>query len=309
MSMELPADRSQILTEQRLEQSRDLHKMDTRSILACIQQQDEQALLAARRVSDDLAALIDDALPGFCSNGRLIYLGAGTSGRLGVLDASECPPTFHCPAEKVIGIIAGGDGALRKSSEGKEDDWQGAIAELETLQLSSEDTLLGIAAGGSTPWVRGALEWAATLQSKPLIAMLSCAPCSLPVGCDHFLLAAPGPEVLTGSTRMKAGTATKLILNQLSTTLMVRSGKVYSNLMIDLRASNEKLKDRAMRILSELLNLPRSQAGQLLDDAQGRVKTAVVMQRLGLSATDALAWLRLNQDRIDHVLDLHGDAN
>lgn len=259
------------------------------------------AAVAAAEIA--IADFVRAVEPGFRRGGRLVYFGAGTSGRLGVLDASECPPTFQVEPGRVVGLIAGGDGALRKSSEGMEDDPAGAIPELERLGLTADDAVLGIAAGGTTPYVRGGLEWAARLTAPPVTGLLSCAPVVAPQACGHLLMCASGPEVVTGSTRLKAGTATKVALNAISTALMVRIGKVYDNLMVDVRATNLKLQDRAARIVSALTGLERSVAFALLERAGGSAKTAVVMHHRQLERSAAEALLATVGGRLDEVLD------
>ena len=296
-------DRAAILTEQRNPSSQELHRLDAGGIVALFNRENRAVLAAMEAAEAALARLIAAIEPGFLQGGRLIYLGAGTSGRLGVLDASEIPPTFQLPPERVIGIIAGGDRSLRTSSEGKEDEPLGAVPDLERLVLNAADAVIGIAAGGTTPYVQGALAWAKGLPSAPLTALLSCAPIPRPPGCDHLVVLATGPEVVTGSTRLKAGTATKLALNTISTALMVRLGKVYGNLMVDVRASNVKLRDRAARIITSLTQVTRDEAFSLLDAADGQVKVAVVMQRRSLDAPAARAVLAAAADRLDQVLD------
>jgi len=307
-----PLDRSHILTEQRNPRTMRLHKLSVRECVDVIGDEDALVLEAVRAARPAIAAFIEAAEPGFVAGGRLIYLGAGTSGRLGVLDASECPPTFCTPPERVVGIIAGGDSALRRSSEGREDDPDGAREELAALNLTSCDSVLGIAAGGTTPYVLGALEivkkgWSdgATERRRdgaPLTALLSCTPLAKPAFVDHLMVIETGPEVLTGSTRMKAGTATKLALNTISTTLMIRSGKVYENLMVDMRATNAKLRDRAARIVATLTGLSRDESFTLLDHAGGSVKTAVVMQRKAVDASAAERMLAEAEGRLERVL-------
>lgn len=269
-------DRSHILTEQRNPRSMGLHAMSVRECVELINREDQTVIDAVRDATPALTAFITDLVPRFARGGRLIYIGAGTSGRLGVLDASECPPTFHTDPGRVVGIIAGGDSALRRSSEGKEDDPRGAASELDALALTADDAVLGIAAGGTTPYVLGALTIAKT-AAAPLTALLTCAPVPRPADCDHLITLATGPEVLTGSTRMKAGSATKMALNIISTTLMVQTGRVYENLMIDLRATNSKLRDRAARIVMALTGTPRDTALDLLDRAGGSVKAALAL--------------------------------
>lgn len=297
-----PPDRSHLLTEQRNPRTMNLHAMNADEIVAAVQREDREVLAAVERTSPAISAFIRAVEPGFTAGGRLVYLGAGTSGRLGVLDASEAPPTFRVEHGRIVGLIAGGDAALRRSSEGLEDDPAGAHVELASLGLGARDALLGIAAGGTTPYVLGGLAFAAALPSPPVVGLLACSPIAPPPGVAHLIVADTGPEVVTGSTRMKAGTATKLILNTISTTLMVRSGRVYQNLMVDLRATNDKLRDRAARIISELTGLTRRQSFELLDRAGGAVKPAIVMHRLGVGLDQAEARLAAARGRLDAAL-------
>lgn len=277
-----------------------LHALSVAECVALIAQEDRAVLLAMEKARGPLTALIEAAEPGFVSGGRLVYVGAGTSGRLGVLDASEAPPTFQVEVGRVVGIIAGGDAALRKSSESKEDDPRGARPELETLALNARDTVIGIAAGGTTPYVLGALDIAAGLGA--LTALVVCTPIERPASVRHLVVLETGPEVITGSTRMKAGTATKLSLNTISTTLMIREGRVFENLMVDLRATNHKLRDRAARIVATLTGLDREASFALLAEADGAVKTAVVMHHLRLSRIAAEARLRACAGRLGEAL-------
>jgi N-acetylmuramic acid 6-phosphate etherase len=267
-----------------------LHALTIEECVDTICREDRHAFDAVKRASPRITRLIEAIAPRFLAGGRLIYIGAGTSGRLGVLDASEAPPTFQIEHGRIIGIIAGGDGALRKSSESKEDDPQGSWDELRGLNLSANDSLIGIAAGGTTPYVHGAFNFCKTQLpegARPMTAMLCCTPIDHPEHADQLLILKTGPEVLTGSTRMKAGTATKLTLNIISTTLMIRLGKVYQNLMVDLKASNAKLRDRAARIVATLTGLDRDSCFALVDAADGSVKTAVVMHRMNLDKSAA----------------------
>lgn len=304
----LPPDRSGVLTEQRNPRSMGLHRMSAAECVALIAREDRAVFDAMDRAGPAITRFIEAVEPGFVAGGRLIYFGAGTSGRLGVLDASETPPTFQVPPDRVIGIIAGGDSALRKSSEGMEDDPRGAVEELAALKLTARDAVLGIAAGGTTPYVLGGLEFvrsaaAGTSPSSgtPITGLLTCSPMSRPTGADHLIVLETGAEVLTGSTRMKAGTATKLALNTISTTLMVRSGRVYENLMVDVRASNEKLKDRAARIVSTLTGVARDEALELLGRGDGTVKVAVVMKKLGVEQGRARQLLDEAGGRLERV--------
>lgn len=276
------ADRSGIETEMRDRSLIDLDLLEIPDLVACLNRADATVAEAVGRASDAIVAFLAAAAPRFADGGRLIYLGAGTSGRLGVLDASECPPTFQAEPDRVVGLIAGGDPALRRSSESREDDPAGAHAELDGLELTEKDTVLGIAAGGTTPWVRGGLEHAS--EHAGCVGFLTCAPVSTPRGVGHHIVVRTGPEVLTGSTRMKAGTATKMVLNTISTVLMVRSGRVYENLMVDLRATNAKLRDRAERIVCEATGVDRERASRLLQMASGEAKTAILMEITGGTA-------------------------
>ena len=298
LSITPSADRSHILTEQNNPRSRALDALSVAECIALIHEEDAAVIDALRQARASIVAFTQAICPGFVAGGRLIYFGAGTSGRLGVLDASEAPPTFQVPPGRIVGIIAGGDGALRLSSEGKEDDAQGVRAELERLNLTPRDAVLGIAAGGTTPYVVGGMSVAKMLCAGVTTGMLTCTPIERPSDADHLIVLATGAEVLTGSTRMKAGSATKMALNAISTTLMVQSGRVYENLMVDVRASNAKLVDRAARIVITLTGIDRQRAISLLGEAGGSVKVAVVMHTLGLPAAAAETRLELAAGRL-----------
>jgi N-acetylmuramic acid 6-phosphate etherase len=300
-------DRSDIDTEKRNPRTHNLHELSPAECVELIQSEDKQVLLALKRAASRITNLIEAAEPGFVAGGRLVYVGAGTSGRLGVLDASEAPPTFCVPPDRVVGIIAGGDGALRKSSEGAEDDAEGAWAALEKLELTKHDTVIAIAAGGTTPFAIGALKFCKTQikkpSSRPLTALLCCTSLpEKPEHCDVLVTLKTGPEVLTGSTRMKAGSATKMALNTISTTLMVRSGKVYDNLMVDVKATNNKLKDRAARIVSSVTGIDRESAMELLEEADGSAKLAIVMQMKGVEKDRASQLLEDSNGRLGDAL-------
>jgi N-acetylmuramic acid 6-phosphate etherase len=299
--MQVP-DRAHILAEGRNPRSHNLHRLEVASLVALIQDEDRTVFEAMAAARPSLIAFISAAEPRFRSGGRLIYLGAGTSGRLGVLDASEAPPTFNVPPDRIIGIIAGGDGSLRRSSEGREDESDGAAAALRELKLRESDMVLGIAAGGTTPYVRGGLVLSKHLQGAVLTGLISCSPVPSSPEIDHLIILATGAEVITGSTRMKAGTATKLALNTISTTLMVRLGKVFDNLMVDVRSSNDKLRDRAARIIMALTEVDRTTALALLHSAHGEAKVAIVMHRLQLSYEQALQVLERSLGRLDVAL-------
>lgn len=301
-----PPDRAHIDTEKRNPRTQHLHTLDVPALVDLIQSEDRQVLLALKRAADRLTKLIAAAEPGFLAGGRLIYVGAGTSGRLGVLDASEAPPTFCVPPTRIVALIAGGDAALRTSSEGAEDDPRGAWPALDALDLTSNDTVIAIAAGGTTPYALGALDFckqpSRTDAQRPRTALLCCATVDRPANADHLVILKTGPEILTGSTRMKAGTATKLALNTISTTLMIRAGKVYQNLMVDVKATNAKLRDRAARIISQLTSLPRDDAFALLDRCNGEVKVAIIAHKLSISPEAARETLNAAQGNLHDVL-------
>lgn len=238
--------RTHLLTELRLEESQNLDVMGIRAAIALMNTQDQIAIAAVAAECDNIAKAIDLVVAAFKNNGRLFYVGAGTSGRLGVLDASECPPTFNSDPRMVQGIIAGGESAMFQAIEGAEDDRAAGAASVNAKDIGPNDVVMGIAAGGTTPFVHRALYRAIELKAKTIF--LSCVqPVSNEPPVDVVIRPLTGPEVLTGSTRLKAGTATKLILNQITTLSMVQLGKCYENLMVDLRASNEKLRDPAPR--------------------------------------------------------------
>ncbi|MBM4051515.1 MAG: N-acetylmuramic acid 6-phosphate etherase [Planctomycetes bacterium] len=290
MARALPPDRSHVGTEQRHPGSLEFDALSVRGCIEVLAGDQLRAVDAVLAAAPAIAAFVTELIPRMMAGGRLLYAGAGTSGRLGVLDASECPPTFRSRADQVIGVIAGGDSALRTSSERMEDDPRGIAAEFDRLAIGAQDAVVGIAAGGTTPYPRGAVTMAK--QRGALTAFLSCAPCDAPAGCDHLLLIGTGPEVITGSTRLKAGTATKLALNCITTTLFTKLGKVHGNLMVDLAATNDKLVDRAVRIMRTMHpELSREQGAALLDAAGGSLKIALVMHASGLDRAAAQARL------------------
>ncbi len=299
---QLPPDRAHIATEGRNPRTAALHTLSVEDCVRLIQDEDCAIPAAMAAARPAIAAFIAAAEPGFIRGGRLIQLGAGTSGRLAVLDASEAPPTYQVEPGRVVGIIAGGDVSLRRSSEGMEDDADGARHELDALHPTGDDAVIAIAAGGTTPYALGALAIAKRLAPRCTTALISCSPVPMPPHADHLIVLATGPEVVTGSTRMKAGTATKLCLNTISTTLMVRAGKVFENLMVDVRASNAKLRDRAARIVATLTGLDRAASFALLDQADGSVKTAIAMHRLRVDRAVAEQRLMAAQGRLDRVL-------
>jgi N-acetylmuramic acid 6-phosphate etherase len=273
-------------------------------MLAVINDEDATVAAAVRAALPQIAAAVDAISARFAQGGRLFCIGAGTSGRLGVLDASECPPTFSVPPGLFVGLIAGGDSALRRSSESSEDSVAAGAADLEPFALTPHDTVLGIAASGRTPYVLGALDHA--IEVGALAIALTCAggaehPSRMGTLAELAIELATGPEVLTGSTRMKAGTATKLVLNMISTAVMIRSGAVFGNLMVNVQPTNAKLVDRAERIIAEATGCDRTTAAELLQQG-GTVKTAIVMQLLGLARADAESLLATHHGRLAEAL-------
>ncbi|MFQ3236507.1 MAG: N-acetylmuramic acid 6-phosphate etherase [Paraglaciecola sp.] len=266
--------------------TRDIDTWSTYKILEKINHEDTKVALAVRSVLPQIALAVDNIVTAFNKGGRLIYLGAGTSGRLGILDAVECIPTFNVGMNRVIGLIAGGDKAMVCAVEGAEDDQGSALNDLRQIDFSCDDVLVGIAASGRTPYVGAGLQYAMDLGAKTVA--LSCNPHSLIAGiADIEICAVVGPEVLTGSTRMKSGTAQKLILNMLSTAAMIRFGKTYQNLMVDLCASNEKLSARAIRIVMQATDCDESSASTALDHADREVKVAILMLLSKITADEA----------------------
>ena len=275
------------LTEQRNPRSMRIDQLSTQEIVDLINAEDRMVAAAVGEERQQIARAIDLVVECLRRGGRLIYVGAGTSGRLGVLDASEIPPTYRTDPELVQGVIAGGFEALQRAQEGAEDNSQDGAAAMDDKAVSANDFVLGIATSGTTPYVHGALKRARERGART--GFLLCTYPSEQLIKAHDIVIAPlvGPEVITGSTRMKAGTATKIVLNTISTAAMVKTGKVYGNLMVDLQVTCQKLQDRGERILMDTLELSREQASQLLDASGGHVKTAIVMSKLGLGADEA----------------------
>ncbi len=292
------------LTERRNPRSAGIDRASAREIVELIASEDATVPDAVERARDEIAQVIDLLEAAFRAGGRLFYIGAGTSGRLGVLDAAECPPTFGTDPEMIVGIIAGGYKAMLRSVEGAEDDVNAAIAEIDGHRIRATDVVVGIAASGTTPFVRAALGRAQTLGARTVILSCSEPPQILKDTCDVCITLLVGPEVVTGSTRMKAGTATKLVLNMLTTGAMIRIGKTYGNLMVDLCAMNAKLTDRSERILMEIAGVTREAARQALGAADQRVKVAIVMLRRGV---DRVAAERLLEQHRGHLRAVVGD--
>jgi N-acetylmuramic acid 6-phosphate etherase len=300
-----PEDRSALLTEQRLAESMALDSMSLADALELMADQDQRAVTAVRAEHKAIAAVIETVAERLGNGGRLFYCGAGTSGRLGVLDAAECPPTFRTDPQMVQAIIAGGEGAVFAAVEGAEDSADAGAAAIQMRSIGQKDVLIGIAAGGTTPFVVGALN--AARKQKAATALICCVqPRPGEPAVDVAIRPLTGPEVLTGSTRLKAGTATKLVLNAISTLAMVRLGKVHENLMVDLRATNQKLWDRGARLVALLTGLPREPALQLLRDADGSVKIAVLMKQRGWTREQAQATLAATGGALRAALEHQG---
>ncbi len=287
-------------TEARNPTSGELDRLSTEEMLGVINAADREVADAVGAEVPNIARAVDAIAARVEQGGRLFYIGAGTSGRLGVLDASECPPTFGVSEDVVQGIMAGGDAALRTSVEGAEDDAALGVADLKAFGFAATDALVGIAASGRTPYVLGAIAYARSLGA--LTVGFSCVPGSaLSSAAEIGISPATGAEVLTGSTRLKAGTATKLVLNMISTGVMVRTGYVYGNLMVNMEMTNAKLVDRARRIVAAITGLDAEAAARLLDEA-GSVKTAVVMFKLGLGRASAEERLLAEHGRLRPAL-------
>ncbi|WP_131975357.1 N-acetylmuramic acid 6-phosphate etherase [Cricetibacter osteomyelitidis] len=288
---------AQMITEQRNPTSMQLDEMSALDIVTLMNQQDQQVPLAIEKVLPQIAQTVEAIVQAFRQGGRLIYMGAGTSGRLGVLDASECPPTFGVPNTMVVGLIAGGERAIRNAVEGAEDNAQAGEQDLKAIRLTAKDVVVGIAASGRTPYVIGGLNYAnqlgcttVSIASNPNSAMSQI----VKIAIDTIV----GPEVLTGSSRLKSGTAQKLVANMLTTASMVLVGKCYQNLMVDVQASNEKLKARAVRIVMQATDCDKTAAEFTLQQADNNAKLAIMMILSGLERTEAEALLAKQNGRI-----------
>lgn len=279
-------DLSSMITETRNPASVEIDQLPTLEMLRVINQEDQQVALAVSQLLPEITRAVDAIAAAFSKGGRLVYIGAGTSGRLGILDASECPPTYGVSAEQVVGLIAGGHKAILQAVENAEDDAELGAQDLKNIQFCANDVLVGIAASGRTPYVLGAMAHASAVGAT--VCSISCNPGSpLARAADISMVAVVGPEIVTGSSRMKAGTAQKLILNMLSTGAMIRTGKVYGNLMVDVEATNAKLVERQKRIVMEATDCDRTTAERALAEADNHCKTAIVMILAGLTADEA----------------------
>ncbi|GBF79286.1 N-acetylmuramic acid 6-phosphate etherase [Aphanothece sacrum] len=306
--MENLEERGHLLTEQINPNSRNLDQMTCLELVDLFNQEDAQTLKAIAQARLELAQVIDITSNALSKGGRLFYVGAGTSGRLGVLDAAECPPTFCTNPDLVQGIIAGGAAALVRSSEDLEDSQEDGASAIAQRHINEKDIVIGISAGGTTPFVHGALE--AAKQRGASTVSLSCVPVEqVQIRVDIDIRLLTGPEVLAGSTRLKAGTVTKMALNIISTGVMVRLGKVYGNRMIDVSVTNRKLHDRALRILEDLTDLSREEAGFLLERSGRRVKLALLMHWTGLEGQESQALLHTHQGNLRVALQAHNQSS
>ena len=290
-------------TESRNLNSTNIDLKSTSEIVRIFHEEDRKAVAAVEAESEAIAQAIELCVEAFRSGGRLFYVGAGTSGRLGVLDASECPPTFSTPPEMVQGIIAGGDVALRRSVEGEEDKPESGARAVRARQLTPQDVIVGIASSGRTPYVIGALKEAHAIGATTMFLCCVPPPEELREWVAHFITPIVGPEIITGSTRLKAGTVTKLVLNMLTTVSMIKLGKVYNNLMVDVHASNTKLVARSIRIVQAVTEVDAATAEAALAEASGRAKLAIVMLTKGLNPTDANALLEKHSGFLRQILE------
>ena len=293
---------STLITEQRNPNSMNVDSLSALEIVQLMNDEDKQVPLAIEKCLPQIAQAVECIVAAFQQGGRLVYIGAGTSGRLGVLDASECPPTFGVSPEMVKGIIAGGERALRHPIEGAEDSKAQAVVDLQTIQFSSKDVLVGIAASGRTPYVIGALEYAKSLGSVT-VSIASNPNSAMANIVDIAIDTVVGPEVLTGSSRLKSGTAQKLVLNMLTTASMILMGKCYQNLMVDVQASNEKLKARAIRIVMQATDCDKALAEETLKLADQNAKLAIMMILSGLDRAQAEALLEKHQGKLQLALE------
>ena len=292
---------STLITEQRNPNSMHVDSLSALEIVQLMNDEDKQVPLAIEKCLPQIAQAVECIVAAFQQGGRLVYIGAGTSGRLGVLDASECPPTFGVSPEMVKGIIAGGERALRHPIEGAEDSKTQAVVDLQTIQFSSKDVLVGIAASGRTPYVIGALEYAKSLGSVT-VSITSNPNSAMANIVDIVIDTVVGPEVLTGSSRLKSGTAQKLVLNMLTTASMILMGKCYQNLMVDVQASNEKLKARAIRIVMQATDCDKALAEETLKQADQNAKLAIMMILSGLERVQAETLLEKHQGKLQLAL-------
>lgn len=291
-----------IATEQRNPNTMNIDTLSTLDMMKLINQEDHRVADAVGEVTDKIAQAVDVIAEKLAAGGRLIYCGAGTSGRLGILDAVECPPTYSTDPETVQALMAGGYGAIFKAVEGAEDSKELGVQDMQNIHFGPKDVLVGIAASGRTPYVRGCMEYAKRLGA-PTVAVTCCPGSELDQFADIGIAPAPGPEVVTGSTRMKSGTAQKMVLNMLSTGAMIKLGKVYGNLMVDVKPSNEKLIRRCVTIVCSAAECTEAEATKALEECDYRPKVAIVMVLRGVNADTACAMLQKAEGRIAKVLE------
>ena len=292
---------SDLITEKQNPHSMDIDKLSTLEILELINKEDSLISFAVQKVIPEIEKVVEFAVNALKNGNRIIYIGAGTSGRLGILDASEIPPTFSAPREWFTGVIAGGDKAVFQSVESAEDILKDAERDLNKIGMKRGDVLIGIASSSTTPYVIAGLKYAKKIGCRTGFIICNPAPNGLE-NIDIIMTVDLGPEIITGSTRMKAGTATKLILNMISTTTMIKMGKVYGNLMVDLQVWNEKLRDRGTRIIEKLTELNYEEAGQVLKDSGGSVKTALIMVNKSCSKNEAKALLKKYDGNLRQII-------
>ena len=291
-----------IATEQRNPNTMNIDTLSTLDMVKLINQEDHRVADAVGEVTDKIAQAVDVIAEKLAAGGRLIYCGAGTSGRLGILDAVECPPTYSTDPETVQALMAGGYGAIFKAVEGAEDSKELGVQDMQNIHFGPKDVLVGIAASGRTPYVLGCMEYAKQLGA-PTVAVTCCPGSELDQFADIGIAPAPGPEVVTGSTRMKSGTAQKMVLNMLSTGAMIKLGKVYGNLMVDVKPSNEKLIRRCVTIVCSAAECTEAEATKALEECDYRPKVAIVMVLRGVNADTACAMLQRAEGRIAKVLE------
>lgn len=291
-----------IATEQRNPNTMNIDTLSTLDMMKLINREDHRVADAVGEVTDKIAQAVDVIAEKLAAGGRLIYCGAGTSGRLGILDAVECPPTYSTDPETVQALMAGGYGAIFKAVEGAEDSKELGVEDMKNIHFSQKDVLVGIAASGRTPYVLGCMEYAKQLGA-PTVAVTCCPGSELDQFADIGIAPAPGPEVVTGSTRMKSGTAQKMVLNMLSTGAMIKLGKVYGNLMVDVKPSNEKLIRRCVTIVCSAAECTEAEATKALEECDYRPKVAIVMVLRGVNADTACAMLQKAEGRIAKVLE------
>ncbi|AIU67780.1 N-acetylmuramic acid-6-phosphate etherase [Vibrio coralliilyticus] len=295
---------SHLVSEGRNPETMDIDLLPSLEIVKRINQQDKLVPLAVEKVLPEIAQAVDKITQAFKSGGRLVYMGAGTSGRLGILDASECPPTFGVSDQMVIGLIAGGPDAILKAKEGAEDSPELGVADLKSIEFSDKDVVVGIAASGRTPYVIGALEYANDLGATTVA--LSCNPDSIIAEVAQIAISpVVGPEALTGSTRLKSGTAQKLVLNMLTTASMIRLGKSYQNLMVDVKATNKKLVARAARIVMQATECDKQQAVTVLEQTEYDVKLAILMILTGMDVDSARNQLQHQEGFLRRAVENH----